>query len=126
MTDDKPTLYYCQPCKRIWDSAETVKKTTHRTCPDCHATCVEHDADYVDQCPQGCDPIHLTSFEATCRITVQHDGWALVDGPCDTSDEVFHCDEHGRVPGGWVFGLMTRKRAIATMARWRNRKPVSR
>ncbi len=126
MTDDKPTLYYCRECKRIWDPAETVpKKPNYQNCPNCHVSCAEYDADYVDQCPEGCDPIKLTSFKADCSITVMHDGWALVDGPCDTSGEAFRCDEHGRVPSDWVFGRMTRKAALAKMAAWRKKKQAA-
>jgi hypothetical protein len=121
MEYDKETLYYCQGCSRIWDPAETVPEKPDKHCPDCHVPCAEYGADYVDQCPHGCDPIKLTSFKASCSIAVQHDGWALVDGPCDTSDEAFHCDEHGRVPPEWVFGRMTRKAALAKMAMWRKK-----
>ena len=47
-------------------------------------------------CPYcGADAVRLRSFTGSCDIRISEDGWALTDGPCDTSDERFACSACG-------------------------------
>ena len=71
--------------------------------------------DYNDECPKCGWRIYLTFFQATCNISVHVDGWSLTDGPCDTSEEDFHCKYCGQVPSDFVFKRMSKKKAIKMM-----------
>ncbi len=47
---------------------------------------------YLRVCPYcGDDAVRLIGFTGSCDIRISEDGWALTDGPCDTSDERFLC-----------------------------------
>jgi hypothetical protein len=129
-TNTEPDLAKCQDCCRVWDLDELrpIQDLGQRVAPgepmpsgecadpECGALCQPYEDDYVDQCPSCGRGLYLVECTMTGKISVMRDGWAYDDGPLDSSDERFACDECGSVPGEWVFKRMERKQAAADMA----------
>lgn len=119
---DEVELFHCDLCNRFWDKQELdfnrpnrKKGTAECLHPSCGSSVTSVDGGYCDTCPRCGDGVSLTSFQATCNIQIQSDGWDLSSG-CDTSEEDFHCNKCGiQVPSDWVFMRMTRKEAAAQM-----------
>lgn len=74
-------------------------------------------SDYNTTCPKcGDDTIYLIAFSATARVLVCKDGWALDEGPCSTTDEIFECSTCQRpVPADYVMKSMNRAAAVKIM-----------
>lgn len=140
-------LFECQNCEAIWDEKDLkpVKDLEERVspgepvpygeCPTCGAVCHPYEDEYVTGCPfttgtkklsQCPDTVHLTFFEAHCKLPLTRDGWSLADGHSDTYNERFACATHGAVPSDWVFGNMTRKAADASMKVYYRKKKKKR
>jgi hypothetical protein len=47
---------------------------------------------YRTVCPSCGGSIMLVGFTATCRVPILSEGWDLLEGSVDTSEEVFRCD----------------------------------
>lgn len=72
--------------------------------------------EYNDSCPICGGQTYLISAAISCRLPVYKDGWGL-DGPVDTSEEIFQCGACNRiVPSEYVFGEMSQGQALKSMA----------
>ena len=68
--------------------------------------------EYNTECPHCGGAIKLRSFVGSCDIAVQPGGWCYTDGPCDSSEEEFACDDcRMDIPSDYVFKVIGKAKA---------------
>ena len=133
------SLYRCQDCSALWDEENLLKEIPDLQmrvapgepmptgeCPNCRAVCHLFDGEYADRCPKCQEGVDLRAFDASCRVPVGPDGWALSDGHLDTHEESFECErECGGILSEWVFKQMSRKEALRLMTAREGLRPFT-